>query len=144
MTKIWNLVSTHHPVLGVNCREGAWLSNVGRVTKHGWVARWPGVFWEKWRHIRRNEKPGVSLSHKSKRRVNKFFSSDIMLKHTLHIKRARVDSSWLSIGVSSIISGVVISRCGGIHLNRHANREQLKCDVPPSKKGFNVFIFMII
>lgn len=31
-------VWTHHPVLWVNCREGAWLSNVGRVTQHGGVA----------------------------------------------------------------------------------------------------------
>lgn len=31
--------STHHPVLGVNCREGAWLSDVGGVAQHGRVSR---------------------------------------------------------------------------------------------------------
>ena len=52
-------------------------------------------------------------------------SVNIFVKVTLHVEGARVDSSRLSTRISSIVSGVLVTRCGGIHLNKHADRMQL-------------------
>lgn len=46
----------------------------------------------------------------------------MVLKRTLHIEGAGVDSPWLPGGVSSIVPGVLVTRCGGVHLHRHAKR----------------------
>lgn len=54
------------------------------------------------------------------------------MKCTLHIEGAGVDSSWLPAGVSSIVSGILVTRCGGVHLRTHANGEKLKSDAPTS------------
>lgn len=62
------------------------------------------------------------------------------MKNTLHIEGAGVDGSWLTAGISSIVSGILVTRCGGVHLRRYANGEKLKSDAPPtnlSKYSFN-------
>lgn len=64
----------------------------------------------------------------------------MVLKNTLHIEGAGVDGSWLTAGISSIVSGILVTRCGGVHLRRHANGEKLKSDAAPtnlSKYSFN-------
>lgn len=57
---------------------------------------------------------------------------DVVLKRTLHIEGAGVDGSWLPAGVSSVVSGILVTRCGGVHLRTHANGEKLKSVAPPS------------
>lgn len=57
---------------------------------------------------------------------------DAHLKRTLHIEGGGVDGSWLRAGVSSIVSGVLVTRCGGVHLRGHANGEKVKSDAPLS------------
>lgn len=47
----------------------------------------------------------------------------MLWKVTLHVEGAGVDCSRLSTRISSIVSGVLITRCGGIHLNKHAIHE---------------------
>lgn len=58
--------------------------------------------------------------------------------HTLHIKGPWVNSSWFCTGVASIVSGIVVTGCGGIYLGKYIQLTQFSLQL--TTKTYNTTI----